>query len=171
MICRDDDFHRKSVKPVGGLAGVVTHGINYPTKDPGKASSWWNTKWCWAWALLGWGNYKWSLKKSFCIYLRPTLGSKVHQGKAERGRWGYSPGCSDQSLYFFLDLYDLIIHQICVFNTNTKPDALSGSSWTGAASRCTSLGRARQEPSSDLQLWLPKIQFVLDLFCLKTNGG
>ena len=44
MICRDDDFHRKSVKSVGGLAGVVTHGINYPPKDPGKASSWWNTK-------------------------------------------------------------------------------------------------------------------------------
>ena len=53
----------------------------------------------------------------------------------------------------------------------SAPDVLSGSSWTGAASRCTSLGRARQEPSSDLQLWLPKIQFVLDLFCLKTNGG
>ena len=79
MICRDDDFHRKSVKPVGGLAGVVTHGINYPTKDPGKASSWWNTKWCSF--VLGWGNYKWSFKKKIVFTCGPLWGVKSTREK------------------------------------------------------------------------------------------
>ena len=169
MICRDDDFHRKSVKPVGGLAGVVTHGINHPAKDPGKASSWWNTKW---WLSSFWlGELQMIIKKTFTC--GPLWGVKSTREKQREEGGDILQGVLTNHYISFL-IY--MIWSFIKFVSSSQiqksaPDALSGSSWTGAASRCTSLGRARQEPSSALQLWLPNIQFVLDLFCLKTNGG
>ena len=35
----DDAFHRKSIKSVGGFAGVVAHRINYPPEHPGEAGN------------------------------------------------------------------------------------------------------------------------------------